>query len=65
MKASRENVEISHLFFTDDLILFAKVSEEGSEAIKDVLDLFCKESGQKVSYEKSCIYFSPNVSTSL
>ena len=44
IKASRGNLEISHLFFTDDLILFAKANEEGSEAIKEVLDLFCSES---------------------
>ena len=29
----------------DDLMLFAKVSKEGCEAIKDVLDVFCVESG--------------------
>ncbi|XP_065619038.1 uncharacterized protein LOC136063082 [Quercus suber] len=44
IKASRDNVEISHLFSVDDLMLFAKVSEKGSEAIKDVLDTFCEES---------------------
>lgn len=43
-------------------MLFAKVSEEGCEAIKDVLDIFCQESGQKISLKKSRIYFSPNVS---
>lgn len=56
---------VSHLFFADDLMLFAKANEKGSEAIKDVLDLFCEESGQRVNYEKSCIYFSPNVPTPL
>lgn len=45
MKASRDNVEVSYLFFADDLILFAKVSEKGSEAVKDVLGTLCKESG--------------------
>ena len=45
IKASRGNLEISHLFFADDLILFTKANEEGSEAIKEVLDLFCSESG--------------------
>lgn len=58
MKASRENIEISHLFFADDLMLFAKVSEEGCEAIKDVLDIFCQESGQKISLKKSRIFFT-------
>ena len=33
MKASRENIGVSHLFFEDDLMFFAKVSEKGSEAI--------------------------------
>lgn len=63
LKASRENVAVSHLFFADDLMLFSKANEKGSEAIKDVLDLFCEESGQMVNYEKSCIYFSPNIPT--
>ena len=65
IKASRENVAISHLFFADDLMLFAKVSKEGCEAIKDVLDVFCVESGQKISLEKSWIYFSPNVQSNI
>ena len=60
-KASRENVGISHLFFADDLILFAKINEEACEVILEVLRIFCNESGQKVSLEKSRIYFSPNV----
>ena len=61
LKAFRENIGISHLFFTDDLIIFAKVDEDSCEAISEVLDEFCEESGQKVSMEKSRIYFSPNV----
>ena len=65
IKASKDNVAISHLFFADDLMLFAKVSKEGCEAIKDVLDVFCVESGQKISLEKSRIYFSPNVQSNI
>ena len=49
------------MFFADDLILFAKLEEQACEAISEVLNRFCKESGQKVSREKSKIYFSPNV----
>ena len=45
-KASRGNLKISHILFADDLILFAKASEEESESIKEVLDLFCCESRQ-------------------
>ena len=61
LKASRENVGISHLFFVDDLILFAKIDEEACEVISEVLWIFCSESRQKVSLEKSRTYFSPNV----
>ena len=43
LKASRENIGISHLFFVDDLILFAKVEEQTYEAISEVLSRFCKE----------------------
>lgn len=65
MKASRGNIAISYLFFANDLILFVKASEEDSEAIKDVLDRFWAESGQKVSTDKCCIYFSKNVKADL
>lgn len=37
LKASQGNVGISHLFFADDLILFAKVNSEVCEAIFDAL----------------------------
>ena len=61
LKASWGNVGISHLYFTNDLILFAKVSNEACEAISDVLQEFCSESRQKISVKKSRIYFSSNV----
>ena len=60
MKASKENVEVSHLFFADDLMLFAKANESGAKTIKEVLAKFCDESGQLVSMDKSRVYFSPN-----
>lgn len=61
MKASCGNVGISHLFFIDDLILFAKVNDKVCEAISDVLQIFCVESEEKISAKKSKLYFSPNV----
>ena len=45
LKASRGNIKISHLFFADDLILFAKVTNEIGEVIPEVLHTFCMEFG--------------------
>ena len=42
-------------------MLFAKANRKNCVAIKDVLDSFCEISGQKISGEKSCVFFSPNV----
>ena len=65
LQASHGNIKISHLFFADDLILFVKVNKDICEVILDVLRNFCLESRQKVSLEKSRIYFSLNVSPDL
>ena len=65
VKASGDNIGISHLFFVDDLMLFAKASEDNCETIKEVLECFCAELSQKVSVNKSQIYFSQNVSFDL
>ena len=46
-------------------ILFSKADTIGCEAISDVLEKFCRKSSQKISHDKSRIYFSPNVSDEL
>ena len=61
VKASQSGLAFSHLFFANDLMLFAKVDGVNYSAIRDVLDLFCSFSGQTVSESKSRVYFSPNV----
>ena len=61
VKASQSGPAFSHLFFTDDLLLFAKADYINCSTIRDVLDDFCSISGQTVSEAKSKVYFSPNV----
>ena len=53
VKASQRGLAFSHLFFADDLILFAKADGVNCAAIRDVLDTFCSISGQIMSEVKS------------
>ena len=52
---------LSHLFFGDDLVLFAKADHVNCSTIKDVLDVFCVRSGQSINESKSRVCFSPNI----
>ena len=61
VKSSNSGVAFSHLFFANDLVLFAKANYVNCMAIRDVLDAFCARSGQSISENKSRVYFSPNV----
>ena len=61
VKVSQGGLAFSHIFFANDLVLFAKADWKNCLAVKDVLDAFCSLSGQKVSQDKSRVYFSPNV----
>ena len=63
VKSSQGGVAFSHLFFADDLALFAKVDRKNCVAVRDVLDTICSFSSQKVSMEKSWVFFSPNISS--
>ena len=53
---------ISYLLFADNIILFNKIENSTCDAMEEVLEKFCSEFGQKISMEKSRIYFSANVS---
>ena len=61
VRASRSGPSFSHVFFVDDLMLFAKAGYKNCEAITEVLDKFCSLAGQRVSTTKSKILSSPNV----
>ena len=61
VRASRRGPSFSHVFFADDLMLFAKADRKNCEAIIEVLDNFCNLAGQKINLEKLKILLSPNV----
>lgn len=60
VRAFRNGPAFSHLFFVDDLVLFAKAYRKNCYNIKETLNTFCELSGQKISLAKSKVYFSPN-----
>ena len=61
IKSSKSGLSFSHMFFANDLVIFAKVNQVNCSTIKDVLDEFFEKSDQSMSEAKSRVYFSPNV----
>ena len=61
VKTSRSGPAFSHMFFADDLVLFAKANQVSCATIREVLDNFCEQSGQTINVAKSRVFFSPNV----
>ena len=60
-KLSKYGPPISHMFFDDDLLLFAEATTYQIEVIMDYLDKLCDFSGQIVSRPKSSITFSTEI----
>ncbi|GAU26489.1 hypothetical protein TSUD_361220 [Trifolium subterraneum] len=62
LRAGRNGMNVSHLMFADDLLLFGEATENQMDCLMNILTKFCSMSGQEVSYEKTSILFSKNVS---
>ncbi|CAL1390513.1 unnamed protein product [Linum trigynum] len=58
---TKEGLPLTHLFFADDLLLFAEAESRQIKVVKECLDDFCYSSGQRVNYNKSIMYISSNV----
>ncbi|KAK2642352.1 hypothetical protein Ddye_024115 [Dipteronia dyeriana] len=65
VKISINGPRISHLFFTDNLILFGQASLHQAAFMREALDLFCDISGQQISFSKSRVHCSNNISHGL
>ncbi|XP_062021276.1 uncharacterized protein LOC133737799 [Rosa rugosa] len=65
VRTSQSGPKVSHLFFGDDLMLFAEATHDQARILKQCLDIFCSLSGQAVNYEKSLIFCSPNTNGEL
>ena len=49
---------VNHLLSADDSMLFFKASVQETEEVSNLLDTYCKASGQRINCSKSSIYFS-------
>ncbi|XP_054776745.1 uncharacterized protein LOC129285164 [Prosopis cineraria] len=63
IQLDRGGIPLSHLFFADDLVLFSETFAAQIAVIQRVLNQFCLSSGQKVSHDKTQIYFSKDFPT--
>lgn len=61
IKLNRNDPPLSHLCFAGDLILFGEASLSQAHVIQQCLEVFCSSSGQRVSNDKTHIFFSKNV----
>lgn len=60
-KASKNGPSFSHIFFANDILLFAKANAKNCTAILEIMNNFCSLARQKVNHGKSRVFFSPNV----
>lgn len=60
LKFGRGGPSISHLLFTDDILLVAEATSSNAHVISDIIDTFGSFTGQTVNKGKVCVLFSPN-----
>ncbi|XP_050222138.1 uncharacterized protein LOC126672232 [Mercurialis annua] len=65
LRLGRNNPPLSHLFFADDLMLFCEASLDQGRVVNQILQTFCKASGQRVNNEKTKVLFSSNISNNM
>lgn len=64
IKISRTSLPISHLLFSDDIMLFCRADKDNANQIARCLELFCCWTGQAINFPKSGCLFSKNTSPS-
>lgn len=62
LSISPNGFTVSHLFFADDLMLFAEAKTTELKEVLRCLEDFSNVSGLTINYDKSKIIFSPNLS---
>nr|XP_048336943.1 uncharacterized protein LOC107411956 [Ziziphus jujuba var. spinosa] len=60
VKIGRTNPAISHLLFTDDILLFCRADLREMRELQKCIDQYCCWTGQRVNLAKSGCFFSKN-----
>ena len=60
MATCARGLEISHLFFADDNLIFCRATTEECSNLLDVLETYESASGQQLNHDKTSLYISCN-----
>lgn len=58
---SPHSPHISHLLFADDCFLFMEIDIEHAWCLMWLLDIYCKQAGQRVNFSKSELFGIPSL----
>lgn len=61
----RDAPSLSHLFFTDDSLIFYKASLEECNSLQHVLKVYEEASGQQLNRANTSLFFSNNTDISI
>ena len=62
VKICRRGPRLSHLFFTDDSLIFCKATLEECDELQRLLEVYEKDYGQQLNHVKTSLFFSSNTS---
>ena len=63
LAASARGPRISHLFFTDDSLIFCRATEKEGAEVQRILQVYESSSGQQLNRNKTTLFFSSNTPT--